>query len=71
MNEEKNNQNTNNRIKAALQGFMNSIDLKIIKKIQIIEMDKVLTTVQVIRLMGQILTNFWININFHNIRIIY
>jgi hypothetical protein len=30
----KNNQNTNNRIKAALQGFMNSIDLKIIKKME-------------------------------------
>jgi hypothetical protein len=34
MNEEKNNQNTNNRIKTALQGFMNSIDLKIIKKME-------------------------------------
>jgi hypothetical protein len=36
MNEDKsrNNQNTNNRIKTALQGFMNSIDLKIIKKME-------------------------------------
>lgn len=31
---EKNQQNTNNRIKNSLQDFMNSIDLRIIKKME-------------------------------------
>lgn len=36
MNEDKNrvNQNTNNRIKAELQGFMSSVDMRIIKKME-------------------------------------